>query len=160
MIRRLVKALANLAFGHEDETRRLRGLWALHSIEGLDLESIKRGLKDQSPYVRGWTVQLATEQGAARAGVLSELVPMAKNDDSPIVRLYLASAAGRLPLEARWDILKGLLSHAEDANDHNLPLMYWYATEPLARGRHEPSSCARKRECDSIGAFLHASADR
>ena len=21
---------------------------------------------------------------------------------------------------------------AEDANDHNLPLMYWYAAEPLA----------------------------
>ena len=25
--------------------------------------------------------------------------------------------------------------HAEDADDHNLPLMYWYAAEPLADGR-------------------------
>ncbi len=27
---------------------------------------------------------------------------------------------------------KGLVAHAEDAGDHNLPLMYWYAAEPLA----------------------------
>ena len=37
-----------------------------------------------------------------------------------------------MPVGQRWDILEGLLSHAEDANDHNLPLMYWYAAEPLA----------------------------
>ena len=24
-----------------------------------------------------------------------------------------------------------LLAHAEDATDHNLPLMYWFATEPI-----------------------------
>ena len=49
-----------------------------------------------------------------------------------MVRLYLASALQRLPLENRWDILAGLVGHAEDAADHNLPLMYWYAAEPLA----------------------------
>src|SRR5262249_37334451 len=30
------------------------------------------------------------------------------------------------------EIAESLLSHAEDADDHNLPLMYWYAIEPLA----------------------------
>ena len=28
--------------------------------------------------------------------------------------------------------MAGLLAHAEDAADHNLPLMVWYAAEPLA----------------------------
>jgi len=28
-------------------------------------------------------------------------------------------------------VLKALLSHAEDVDDPNLPLMYWYATEPV-----------------------------
>jgi putative heme-binding domain-containing protein len=36
-----------------------------------------------------------------------------------------------LPLAARWEIADGLLSHADDAGDANLPLMYWYAIEPL-----------------------------
>ena len=32
-------------------------------------------------------------------------------------------------MERRWDVAKALLAHAEDAGDHNLPKMYWYAIE-------------------------------
>ncbi len=48
------------------------------------------------------------------------------------MRLYLASAAQRLPASQRWDIVETLAAHGEDAADHNLPLMVWYAAEPLA----------------------------
>ena len=48
------------------------------------------------------------------------------------IRLRIASALQRAPLADRWSILEILTSHPEDANDHNLPLMYWYAMEPLA----------------------------
>ena len=37
----------------------------------------------------------------------------------------------RLPIEDRWDVVQALYSHAEDAKDRNLPLMVWYAAEPL-----------------------------
>jgi uncharacterized protein YbaP (TraB family) len=47
------------------------------------------------------------------------------------VRLYLASAMQRLPVAQRVPVLTHLLAHAEDATDQNLPLMYWYATEPV-----------------------------
>jgi len=57
---------------------------------------------------------------------------LAISDPSPIVRLYLASAADRLPLEQRWDLIAALTAHTEDVGDHNLPLIYWYAAEPLA----------------------------
>ena len=66
-----------------------------------------------------------------RRRLLSKLAEMAKSDSSPVVRLYLASGAIRLPVADRWDIVEGLLTHVEDAKDHNLPLMYWYAAEPL-----------------------------
>jgi putative heme-binding domain-containing protein len=49
-----------------------------------------------------------------------------------VVRLYLASALLRIPPADRWDVLRHLTAHAEDVKDHNLPLMYWYAAEPLA----------------------------
>ncbi len=39
-------------------------------------------------------------------------------------RQYL-TAAERTP------IVKALLAHAEDAADHNLRLMYWFAAEPI-----------------------------
>ena len=56
---------------------------------------------------------------------------MAREDKSPIVRMYLASAMTRTPVAQRAEVLTGLLSHAEDATDPNLPHLYWYATEPV-----------------------------
>jgi hypothetical protein len=59
------------------------------------------------------------------------MAELAKSDDSPVVRLYLASGAQRLPVDRRLPIVEALLQHEEDRQDHNLPLMYWYAAEPL-----------------------------
>src|SRR5262249_56742419 len=64
--------------------------------------------------------------------LLKLLTKLAESDPSPVVRLYLASGLQRLPTEKRWEILENLLARAEDAGDHNLPLTYWYAAEPLA----------------------------
>ena len=128
----LIKPLDDLAFNHADDTRRLRGLWALHSIEGLDETRLLRAMNDSSPYVRGWAIQLATEQGTLTDSVVKKFIELSSKDPSPIVRLYLSSAAPKLLLAQRVEVLKNLVSHAEDENDHNLPLMYWYAVEPIA----------------------------
>ena len=64
--------------------------------------------------------------------ILDRFAVMARDDRSPVVRLYLASAAQRLPWEQRSEIVGGLVGHGEDERDPNLPLMYWYAAEPLA----------------------------
>jgi putative membrane-bound dehydrogenase-like protein len=125
-------ALTKIASEHADETRRLRGLWALHVTGGLTGEGIRKALDDRAAYVRGWTVQLALEGGTASEPLLKKMAEMALTDTSPVVRLYLASGMQRLPLVQRWEVLRGLLTHSEDENDHNLPLMYWYALEPLA----------------------------
>jgi putative membrane-bound dehydrogenase-like protein len=131
------EALAKIAFEHTDETRRLRGLWTLHVVGGLTEEGMLKALSDEAAYVRAWTVQLALENGKASEKLLRKFAEMAAVDASPVVRLYLASGLQRLPLASRWDILRGLLAHAEDAGDANLPLMYWYALEPLAESSPE-----------------------
>jgi putative membrane-bound dehydrogenase-like protein len=125
-------ALEKIAFGHPDETRRLRGLWALHVTGGLTADRLRRGLTDAGEHVRAWTIQLAMEIGSkATADLHAQFAHLARQDSSPVVRLYLASGLQRMTPEARPPILQGLLGHAEDAGDHNLPLMYWYALEPL-----------------------------
>jgi putative membrane-bound dehydrogenase-like protein len=126
------EALAQVAFTNPDETRRLRGLWALHVTGGLTPERIVQGLSDPGQYVRAWTIQLVLESRKASPELLGRLLELARHDPSPIVRLYLASGLQRLPREQRWNILQGLLRHGEDVGDHNLPLMYWYVAEPLA----------------------------
>ncbi len=62
-------------------------------------------------------------------GAVSKLVREIPH--SPIVRLALASACQRLTVEQRKPIVLALLAHEEDKDDHNLPLMYWYAAEPI-----------------------------
>jgi len=128
------KQLIPIAFEHPEESRRVRALWALHVTGGLDESLALRGLANDQPHVRAWTLQLITEdpQGDLGAAVIERMASLAKADPSPVVRLYLAAALQRLHHDTSWSILAGLLSHAEDASDHNLPLMDWYAAEPLA----------------------------
>lgn len=123
--------LLRMIFTHEDPTRRLRGIWTLHVMQGLDPNLQLQLLADDNPYVRGWVIQLATERGPLAPELLARFEELAKSDPSPVVRLYLASAVQRIPLESRWNIVAALAAHAEDVNDHNLPLMNWYALEPL-----------------------------
>jgi putative membrane-bound dehydrogenase-like protein len=124
--------LSKIAFQNKNEMKRLRGFWALHVTGGLTEEAIHKALDDKAEHVRGWAVQLALEDGKASEMISKKLAEMAVQDASPVVRLYLASGMQRLPLPQRWDVLQGLLTHSEDAGDHNLPLMYWYSLEPLA----------------------------
>jgi putative membrane-bound dehydrogenase-like protein len=135
-----IAELKKMAIGEADESRRLRATWTLSAIESLDRETCTQLLADKSEYVRAWAIQLGLDMPSAKVRTQGlgtpvspeRLTQMAATDPSPVVRLYLASAAQRLPLEQRWSLLTALLTHAEDATDHNLPLMYWYAAEPLA----------------------------
>jgi putative membrane-bound dehydrogenase-like protein len=113
-------------------TEHLRALWALNAVGGIDDPLLMSELKNPNEYARAWAIQLAAENHSVSAGLLSQFVSLSANDPSPVVRLYLASAVERLPLDQRWDIVANLVKHNEDATDHNLPLMYWYALEPLA----------------------------
>ncbi len=125
-------SLKSILTEHNSASSRLRALWALHATGGLDEAAIKSALNDANEYIRGWAIQLVTENKNVSQELRGQFAIMARTDPSPVVRLYLASALQRLTVDQRGPILDGLFAHAEDADDHNLPLMYWYAAEPLA----------------------------
>src|SRR5690606_1289853 len=114
-----------------DVTRKLRALWALHVTRGLSDDDLTNLLSHESEYIRSWAVQLLAEDKTVPDAARGRFAEMARQDPSALVRLYLASAAQRMAPEQRWDIVAGLSKHAEDKDDHNLPLMVWYAAEPL-----------------------------
>ncbi|HLY10988.1 MAG TPA: PVC-type heme-binding CxxCH protein [Planctomycetota bacterium] len=125
------KPLTEIALTHADETRVLRAMWALHVTGGFTEDLALQLIGHKDPYVRAWTIQLSLEDQAP-ARIVAKMAEMAVKDPSPVVRLYLASGAQRLSTAQRTPIVEALLQHGEDADDHNLPLMYWYATEPVA----------------------------
>lgn len=126
-----LERLRDILAEHDDVTRRLRALWTLHAIDALPNEQLAPLLDDREAYVRAWAIQLLGNHGVPKREVLTKYAELAERDPSPVVRLYLAAALQRLPLADRWPIITPLLAHADDADDMNLPLMYWYALEPL-----------------------------
>jgi len=107
----------------------LRALWTLRAMGGLTPQTVMVAMKSRDIYVRAWAIQLALEESGAQPAVVDQLRRLGREDKSPVVRLYLASALQRMPPSQRWELLEQLVGHAEDADDHNLPLMYWYAAE-------------------------------
>lgn len=116
---------------------RLRALWTLHVIGDLSPDLIHALADDHDEYLRAWAIQLGVPEvlpGGALPSfpehVIQKLTELA-SDDASLVRLYVASALQRLALAQRWPVAEALLRRADDAGDHNLPLMIWYAVEPL-----------------------------
>lgn len=124
-------ALREILENNPEVTRKLRALWALHVTEGLTDKDLTGLLDHDSEYIRSWAVQLLAEDEEVPEAALQRFEKMARDDNSALVRLYLASALQRIEPARRWGVLEGLYSHAEDADDHNLPLMVWYAAEPM-----------------------------
>jgi putative membrane-bound dehydrogenase-like protein len=122
---------------------RLRCLWALQCAGGVREEVLLKLLADPEETMRVWAVRLLmdgqpldTPLSRIRAKAIAQekldaLKKMAAEDKSGPVRLALVSALQRLPAEQRLELARVLAARPEDANDHNLPAMFWYALIPL-----------------------------
>jgi putative membrane-bound dehydrogenase-like protein len=139
--------LRKLFNNHPDVPRKLRALWALYVTGGADEAWLRGLLGHPSEHVRTWAVRLLVDVGEPGPEALKQFVRLAKGDPSGLVRLFLASALQRLPIARRAALAEALLSRAEDAADHNMPLMLWYGVEPLAGAEPlravELAACAR-----------------
>lgn len=125
-------ALKDILKTNPDISRKLRALWTLHVTDGISEKELNALLTHKDENLRSWAIQLLTEQKTVSKTTIELFESIAKIDESPLVRLYLTSGMMRLAPEERWKTMEILVEKEQDANDHNLPLMYWYAIEPLA----------------------------
>jgi putative membrane-bound dehydrogenase-like protein len=79
---------------------------------------------------------------------INQLIPGSAGESTQSLRLALASAITQLPIAERWIYLERLLKYAEDATDHNLPQMYWYAMEPCVAA--EPARALKLAQASRI----------
>ena len=113
------------------ETQSPAAAVALYVTGGVEEKLLTELLGDPEESVRAWAIQLGLEARRPSAAVLTKLAEMARRDPSPMVRLNLASGIQRLSPSERWAVVEGLVGHGEDVKDLYLPLMNWYAVEPL-----------------------------
>ncbi|MEQ2010400.1 MAG: PVC-type heme-binding CxxCH protein, partial [Limisphaerales bacterium] len=140
-----------------DAVNKLRALWTLFVMGAADEKFLAAQLHHDNEHVRAWAVRLLSDAWPlditlsqrpagsagfqAEAATLAAFVRLAREDSSALVRLVLASALQRLPAAQRIELAGALVAHAEDADDHNLPLLLWYGlihigdADPLALAR-------------------------
>jgi putative membrane-bound dehydrogenase-like protein len=141
------KSLHSQFVQEPDPVRKLRALWSLYVIGGVD-DAFLRGLLDHElEPVRAWAIRLLTDDlpidtvfsqrtGAdvdLPADLLTKFGAMARDDQSGLVRLVLASTLQRLPVNRRINLARALLSHGVDSSDHNLPALIWTGLIPIAQ---------------------------
>ena len=124
--------LAGVLSGEDNEEVKLRYLWTAYVVKVLSkdvlLKMSRTGVEES---LRAWAVEFLFEDQDVNEEAIRQLSEMAMNEESPMVRLKLASALQRMPLESRWKLAEALLSHGGDADDHNIPKMIWFGVEPL-----------------------------
>jgi len=126
-------ALETMRGRDQNQSARLHALWTSWVVGQLPEEQLASLLDDPDPYVRGWSLRFVGESSdPVSVPMLSRLESMAKSEQSLVTRRFLASLLQRLPLEQRWNVLAGLAGQSLDNQDPNLPLLVWYAAEPLA----------------------------
>ena len=134
---------------------KLRALWALNVIGAADGPLLRRFLRNDDEAIRSWAIRLLTDAMpidtvmSKRPGpdvslsqdLLAEFKRMAREDDSGVVRLTLASTLQRLPVSQRASLAEPLMARKEDVDDHNIPLILWYGLIPVADS--DPTTLAR-----------------
>ncbi|MDX1943796.1 MAG: c-type cytochrome [Pirellulaceae bacterium] len=106
----------------------LKAMFTLHATGDFDPTI---WANSPSSSIRGQALVLAAENRRPHEHVLKCLAYHPPGNTSPVIRLHAAAALQRLPIADRWDAIKMLVSFVEDADDHYLPLMNWYALEPV-----------------------------
>ena len=129
--------LRSIFLENPDITRKLRALWALQATAGLSDEFLISQLNHPNESIRAWAVRLLCLDSSPPKAALEKFRQLAASGNSPLLRRYLCSALQRIDPSARWGIAAALASRAEDSGDQNIPLLLWYAVEPLI---HEDAS--------------------
>lgn len=117
--------------GNYSVDRQLRFIWALHSTGGVGEARLTRLLSHGNEHVRSWAVRLIGEAGNPTGEPFNKIRLMARDGQSQLVRLYIASTFPRFSASEQWVLAEDLLVDFGYEMDQNLPYMIWYAIQPL-----------------------------
>ena len=134
----VVAKLLPLLQSENDGQLALEVLWAVNLSGGFTDAVAGDALWHADPFVRMWAVRLLGDKRVVSPKMAGELARLAERENHPEVRSQLAASAKRLPAGDALPIIKGLLSHEEDSDDPENPLLIWWALEAKAEtGREE-----------------------
>ncbi|MGB0645005.1 MAG: DUF7133 domain-containing protein, partial [Akkermansiaceae bacterium] len=150
-------SLATEVFDGGEPLKKLRMLWMAHSVKPIEREVLIKILEEEDEHLRVWAIRLLTDEWAIDSvygpmenrkvasdpELRDRFVKMAKEDQSGLVRLALASTLQRIAVEDRVVLAKALAQRVEDALDHNLPKLVWFGLMHLGEEKLEVAKVTR-----------------
>lgn len=130
-----VPILLGLLRSTQTEQMALEALWGLYLSGGLTDQLAAELMEHTNPFVRLWTVRLLGDSNNVSSPLGRQMADLAGREKNVEVRSQLAATAKRLSFDLALSILRGLVTHSEDAADPRLPLQIWWAMEAHA-GTH------------------------
>jgi hypothetical protein len=124
------KKLDDILSKNPEVSLKLRALWCLYAMGSMDKERLATLLLSKEEHIRVWGIQFLVDHGSPQFEISELLASLAKKEKSGLVRLYLASALRRLPVEKRWSLANTLAQSDDLAEDPMFPLLLWYGIEP------------------------------
>ena len=121
----------------DDDRTVLQGLWAMATCGWFDANSAVRLLEHRSAPVRMWTVRLMGDNPRFARDTARRLVNLARTETNVDVAAQLACSAKRLASVDCVRIVRALAERDEFVSDPSLPLLCWWAVEPLASAHAE-----------------------
>lgn len=122
--------LTGILADHNDVTRRLRALWALHSTGYLTEDFLIELLDDSDEHIQAWAVRLLVDAGTPSDEAVTALAKLATQSTAGLPLLHLAGALQKVPVSRRPEIAAHLARKENFAGDRALPLLVWYGLEP------------------------------
>lgn len=126
-------------------------LWKDYQAGKVTTEQLRKFLVHPNENVRVWAIRLLTDfwpidtmLGPHADAIypkddqsIKAFIKMARDDQSGLVHLTLASTLQRMPIPNRAELAMELVKHKSYANDRDLPSLIWYGLIPV--GRQKPN---------------------
>lgn len=133
--------LTRQLFESQAPVHRVRCLLALHATGGATRELLVKLLADRGENVRAWAVRLLLEGGELDAQTKHVLRVSMIQEDNNLVLLHYVSSLQRVPVRSRGGLMLAALSRRKPfTDDHNLPLMTWYALKDVIAAEPEKAN--------------------
>lgn len=116
-----------------DTKTKLRIMWASYSCFPDQESWLLNRLSESNEHLRAWAVRLLTDGRISISNPgLERILETAKEDESGLVRLYLAGSIPRFTPEFGHRLAAELATKSQDAEDRTQPKLIWYGYEPIA----------------------------
>jgi putative membrane-bound dehydrogenase-like protein len=124
--------LRRLIWQQDNRQLSTEAFWALAVSAPQWKEEATDYLHHYSPVIREWVVRLLGDDKLIPLKIEPELLILSQNEANASVRSQLACSARRFSnKKLAVSVIFNLLQHDEDARDQHIPLLLWWALEPL-----------------------------